>query len=96
MWSATEERLSTNRGVKMMIRGERASMTFADVLDQWQASADFRTFFISLLATVPFDAFRWETPPITTASADRAFEFVLLESPCLAPLADPEAFRGLL
>jgi len=45
-----------------------------------------------LLADAPFSAFRWETPPITTASAVRPFEFVLLDSPELATHPDPDAF----
>jgi hypothetical protein len=45
-----------------------------------------------LLADAPFSAFRWETPPITTLSAGRPFEFVLLDSPELASHPDPDAF----
>jgi hypothetical protein len=46
----------------------------------------------SLLADAPFSAFRWETPPITRASADLPFEFVLLDSPGLTSQPDPDAF----
>ena len=40
----------------------------------------------------PFSAFRWETPPITIATANHPFEFVLLDSPDLASDPDPAAF----
>lgn len=75
-----------------MIHRDRSSITFGEVLDQWQANAEFRSFFISLLADAKYEEFRWETPPVTNISADRVFECVLLDSPGLAPTADPEAF----
>jgi hypothetical protein len=65
---------------------------FWEVLRRWQSDFDFREFFIGLLAEAPYAAFRWETPPITAASAARPFEFVLLDSPGLESKPDPNAF----
>jgi hypothetical protein len=48
--------------------------------------------FIGVLVDSPFAAFRWETPPITLATASRPFEFVLLDSPGLASHPDRSAF----
>lgn len=62
------------------------------MLKRWQHDAEFRSCFISLLADSPFSAFRWETPPITTATSNRAFEFVLLDSPELTRESDVDAF----
>ena len=39
-----------------------------------------------------FEDFRWETPPITIASAGQPFEFVLVDDPGLAQVPDAEAF----
>ncbi len=36
------------------------------------------------LRAAPYDAFFWETSPVASASRDRAFEFVLIDSPALA------------
>jgi hypothetical protein len=47
---------------------------------------------MTLLADAPYSAFRWETPPITCSSADRPFEFALLNSPELETKPDPDAF----
>src|SRR5439155_23730819 len=58
----------------------------------WQTDSEFRSFFVGVLAGSPFSAFRWETPPITTASANRPFEFVLVDSPGLARTPDADAF----
>ena len=39
---------------------------------------------IDVLGAAPFRAFFWEMPPVTDATADRPFEFVLVDSPALA------------
>jgi hypothetical protein len=92
MWSALEERLPNGRGLRISITNHSSVMTFADVLHSWQDDAAFRSFFTELLAATAVEAFRWETPPITTLSVGRPFEFVLLDSPGLAAVAEPEAF----
>jgi hypothetical protein len=45
-----------------------------------------------LLAGSSFSAFRWETPPVTSSTLSRSFEFVLLDSPSLARAPDSAAF----
>jgi hypothetical protein len=92
MWSARIDNLDQNRTIKVGIDAHSSPISFHDVRRAWQDNEEFRSFFISLLANAPFTAFRWETPPICTATAARAFEFVLLDSPGLAPTADPKAF----
>jgi hypothetical protein len=62
------------------------------VLEHWQEDEEFRSFFLSLLEGAPFSSYRWETPPITAATAGREFEFVLLDSPGLDRRPEPEAF----
>ncbi|MBI3866870.1 MAG: hypothetical protein HY290_33740, partial [Planctomycetia bacterium] len=71
-----------------------SAISFADVLHALQNDFEFRSFFISTLAAAPFEAFRWEMPPITAATADRAFEFVLLDSPELATTPQPDSFAS--
>jgi hypothetical protein len=92
MWTALNEELSGGRSVKLAVRRDSSAVSYADVLRLWQHDAGFRSFFIKLLADTPFAAFRWETPPITTKTAQRAFEFVLLDGPGLARAPDAEAF----
>ncbi len=77
--------------VKILCHGEPVS--YAEAIDRWQDDGDFRDFFIGLLAEAPYDAYLWETPPITRMTATRAFECVLVESPELVRLSpDPAAF----
>lgn len=92
MWTQRSETLATGRGLKVVIELDSAPLAFSVVLDRWQHDVEFRSFFLDILAGSPFVAFRWETPPLTAATAGRPFEFVLLDSPGLATDPDPEAF----
>jgi hypothetical protein len=92
MWASRAKSLSGSRGIKFAIDRGSSPVSYADVLMRWQDDAGFRTFFIGLLADSPFTAFRWETPPISSGTASRPFEFVLLDSPYLACEPDPSAF----
>ena len=72
-----------------------ASLSWLDVVDRWQNDASFRRFFISILVDTPFLSFFWETPPVTRTTIDRAFEFVLVDSPQLAGVrTDERAFEN--
>lgn len=92
MWTSRTTQLSNGRVIRATINFDSSPVSYADVLNQWQNDADFRTFFINLLLSSSFSAFRWETPPITTTTASRPFEFVLLDSPDLKSNADSAAF----
>ena len=99
MLSSRSEELSDGRSVRIAIYDESSPVSITDVIHGWQRDSEFRDFFIDLLKGSPFSVFRWETPPVTHASADRPFEFVLLDSPEIALCPDPiefaEHFDGL-
>jgi len=63
MWSARHELIANGRTRKTLVDLDSSPMPFAEVLRRWQSDAEFRSFFIALLADAPFSAFRWETPP---------------------------------
>jgi len=68
-------------------------LTYAEVLALWQTDESFLAYLIQLLAAAPYRAFLWETPPVTRATVERGFEFVLVDSPALAEFEpDPHAF----
>jgi hypothetical protein len=92
MWSTRCQKLSDGQIRKFGIESESSPLPFAKVLLLWQNDAGFRSFFNSVLSDAPFSAFRWETPPLTDASMQRPFEFVLLDSPGLGKNPDPHAF----
>jgi hypothetical protein len=84
--------MADGRILKVVIDLDSSPVSYAEILRRWQQDAEFRSWFIALLADAPYSAFRWETPPITTATANQPFEFVLLDSPGLATRPDSEAF----
>src|SRR5262245_21926518 len=95
MWRSVVERLEDGRVRKHMIERDGARLSHASVLDLWQRDQQFRAFFITLLTEAPFDAYFWECPPVTDATAARTFEFVLVDSPQLARVPpDARAFAA--
>ena len=86
------ERLAHGQVISVDLKNH--PVPFSEVLLRWRSDPIFREFFIALLADAPFPSFRWETPPITAASAGRPFEFVLLDSPEPGSHPDPYAFAG--
>jgi len=94
VWRLDSEELAGGRGLRFTIKAGTRPATFADVLRGWQDDAALRALYNDALANAPWSAFRWETPPVTAATANRAFEFVVLDSPGLAPSPDRDAFAG--
>jgi hypothetical protein len=92
MWSFRSEELPGSHGLRFAADLDGQPATFRDVLQAWQSDATFRSLFNAQLASAPYTAFRWETPPVTDATATRHFEFVLLDSQYLAQRPDLEAF----
>ena len=76
-----------------MITQHNQQIPYADVISLWQDDSAFRLFIQSLLVDSPYSAFRWETPAVTTRTANRPFEFVLLNYPALDRPVDVEAFN---
>lgn len=77
---------------KYTIGSDGELLAYSDVLDLWRDDRAFRDEFTALLESSPFTAYRWETPPISTATVHRPFEFVLLDSPGLVGRPDTLTF----
>ena len=92
MWECTPQLLQDGRVQRYGPRRDGSPVQYRDVLRYWQEDEAFRSFFISLLASASFSSYRWETPPVTTATANREFEFVLLDAPGLDRTPDAQAF----
>lgn len=92
MWETNTTSEIDHRILKIVIRESGSLLRFADILRLFCDSADFRRYFTAQLTSVPFQAFRWETPPVTTALIDRPFECVLIDSPELARTPDVTVF----
>ncbi len=59
-------------------------LSYAQVLANWASSPAFAEYFSARLAACPFEAFLWETPPVSSDNLQRPFECVLVDSPQLA------------
>lgn len=92
MFDSTHEILSDIRIHKYSLMHNAEPLCYAGALNLWQRDEAFRSFFIALLTDSPFSAYRWETPPITSGTANRQFEFVLLNCPELARTPDPKTY----
>jgi hypothetical protein len=93
VWGTRVDLLSDGHVRRAAVLRDGKAVSYAEVVEQWRSSRSFRTFFAALLAGPPYLAYFWETPPVTWATARRAFEFVLVDSRGLADLApEPEAF----
>lgn len=94
MWKSQTELIDRDRIHKISIFRDDKQITYSEVIKSWQQDKNFRTFFISLLADAPMTAYFWETPPVTKSTVERAFEFVLINSPKLADIEpDPTDFN---
>jgi hypothetical protein len=92
MWQSRTEDLTNGAGQRFRVTKGGVAPTYADVVNYWQQDREFRSFFNRLLADAPYEAFRWETPPITKSAASREFEFVVLDCPGLVTTPNPSAF----
>jgi len=92
MWSCVTQSQPDSRTRKLSPRKNGLPVSYSNVLRAWQHDEAFRTFFISLLAESNSSCFRWETPAISRITADRDFEFVLIDAPGLDVNPDIQTF----
>ena len=92
MWDIQTKQLEDGRGVKLSLHSASSAVAYSEVIRLWRDDAEFRSMFSEQLAQAPYTAFRWETPAIMTATADRPFECVILDSPGLERRATPQPF----
>jgi hypothetical protein len=92
MWSASTIETGRTHAVGFAIAPNGEPATYRAVIDAWRSDEDFRRWFDATLGTMPFAAYRWETPAVTAATVSRRFEMVVLDSPGLARPPDRNAF----
>jgi len=94
MWGTSVDVLNDGHVRRVAVLRDDRAVSYAEVVEQWRTSEPFRTFFAALLADPPYQAYFWETPPVSRATAAQPFEFVLVDSPGLAGMApEPGAFE---
>jgi len=94
MWTYKCESTNSDNIHKISIFSKNSHVTYAEIIKLWQKDNGFRTFFNSLLADSPFEAYFWETPPITKSTVNQQFEFILIDSKQLTKVhANANSFK---
>lgn len=90
-WSIQRHSLDS-RTVRVTLSGE-SPLAVSEVLRLWSSDELFRRFFTKSVIDSGFESFFWEVPPMTLATLEKPFEFVVVEGGSLAKLrADPQPF----
>ncbi len=92
MFSAPLNELDDGRVLHHRLERDGGPVSYGRVIELWAESPEFRAFFIETLAAAPFTAFRWETPPVNTATLGRPFEYVVVDSAWLDVPPDSSPF----
>jgi hypothetical protein len=99
-WRDQQEPLNDATGFRFELLLDDRPASVEDVVRSWRSDAAFREYFSTLLTDVPYTAFRWETPAVTSSTLSKPFEFVVLDSPGLERRVEPhvfdEHFRGTM
>lgn len=95
MWQAYPLVQPQSTALQFQINEKDELLSFAQVIQLWQNSAPFRSYFNTLLAEIPFEAFYWEVAPMTKTKTSLPFEFVVIDSaPLRHIIPDQSAFQG--
>ncbi|MCH8944400.1 MAG: hypothetical protein IH910_06385 [Proteobacteria bacterium] len=95
MYSSEVKQLHEGRVLRYQLLFDEKPLTWSDVVSRWQNDRSFVCFFESILSDAPFPAYFWETPPVTSTTLSRDFEFVLVDSEQLVGVAaDQRAFAN--
>ena len=91
MWEWPNKRLD-DRTLRFHAAVGTRLLSWGEVLALWTDEPNFSDAFVAVLAGTPWDAFRWETPPLLQNDLDEPFEFVVIDSPELITSPDPTPF----
>ncbi len=97
MYESKSTSLENGRIEHVSILRSSTYLKYSEVIRLWENDEHFIKFFIGLLADCQFEAFRWETPSLTTQNCDQQFQFVTIDSPGLdSRLPDTQSFAKQL
>lgn len=85
--------VTENKAYKYLIYKNGTQITYGDFFELLHGKPQFQGFFIHLLSEIPFRAYHWETPAVTTSTKNQPFEFVVSRTPHIDLPPDPGAFR---
>ena len=92
MWNSHTDAIEPQISRTRLLEGI-TPLSYQRVIELLRIDARFRDYLTSLVIESRFEAFFWETPPLSKASLGKPFEFVCVESRSLANLKpDPTPF----
>jgi hypothetical protein len=94
MWTSQRDYLEPVGTLRLRFSAGHDCLSYADFLRALAEDASFRELIQDEMRAAPFIAFRWETPPLTSANIDQPFECLLHDSPGLDVRADPTDFEA--
>jgi hypothetical protein len=92
-WQIQSTSLKALHGIRCSLLQNGEPVAFGCFASHLIGSTTFRRFWIQCLRDIPYQAYRWETPPVTAATMDQSFEFVAIEDSSLARPASASAFH---
>lgn len=84
MLTQTTEQLEPGRITRHTVHENGTRLSYSEVMDRWITDSQFCQAFIELLNASPYEAYRWETPPVTKETIERPFEYAMISSPGFA------------
>lgn len=93
MWTVERDYPGPTETLRLRFFCGDNGLSYADFLRALKEDANFREVIQEEMRSAPFVAFRWETPPLTSATTGQAFECLLHDSPGLDVRADPTDFE---
>lgn len=91
MWDWPRECLDDGT-LRFQVASGTRILSSAEIFSMWIDEPSFSDAFGTLLADLPWRAFRWETPALVEDDFGEAFEFVVVDAPDLIGPPDPTAF----
>jgi hypothetical protein len=94
VWTKDIETRDGGSSLRCRLLHGTATFSYHDVVNNWQKNPGFVDTFIDMLAEAPYEAFYFETPPLSRTTPSGAFEFMLIDSRSLAGVEpDPWVFQ---
>lgn len=93
MFKFQKTTITEGQSFKYILYQEGEPLRYIDFITLLQQDELFRSFFINILSEISFRAYQLETPPVTSSTADRPFEFVIHNSSGIDLPPDPGPFR---
>lgn len=93
MFEVTTDERQPGKLIRYQLLSNKSVLSYRQFIDGLETDQHFRRWFSEVLAISPFDAFRWETLPLSNVTKNKPFEFVLIDAPALGNRTmDPKPF----